>query len=124
MVRPPGLRVSSGNFLTEVSSHFSAIILDIYGPSKNVKKSKGYLPILPAPGAFSVHTSMDKEMHRRKRKVISQGLGDDAVKAFEPEFLVHLRIFCDKLAGDKQNDDGNWTLPINMTDICIDKNEI
>lgn len=64
------------------------MLLDIYGPSKNVKKSKGYLPILPAPGALSVHTSIDKEMHRRKPKVISHGLGDDALKAFEPKLLL------------------------------------
>lgn len=83
----------------EKTSHSSVILLDNYGPSKNVKKSKGYLPILPAPGAFSVHTSIDKKMHRRKRKVISHGLGDDAL-------------------ADKNSHDDNWTLSKNMTDMC------
>lgn len=97
---------------------FLGFATDIYGPLKNVKKSKGYLPILPAPGAFSVHTSIDKEMHRRKRRLISQGLGEDALKAFESELLTHIRLFCDKLAEDKQSDNEGWTLPKHMTDWC------
>ena len=95
------------------------MVLDIYGPSKNIKKSKGYLSILPAPGAFSVHTSIDKEMHRRKRKVLSHGLGDEALKAFEPELLVHIRLFCDKLGKNRQSQDADWTLSKNMADLCM-----
>ncbi|KAG6986541.1 hypothetical protein G7Y79_00078g099950 [Physcia stellaris] len=71
---------------------------DIYGQSRNVKKAKGYHAILPAPGAFSVHTAIDKDMHRHKRKVLAQGLSDDALKKFEPTLLACLSKFCEKLA--------------------------
>ena len=92
---------------------------DIYGYGKNIKKSKGYLPILPAPGAWSVHTSIDKSMHGRKRRVISQGLSDDCIKDFEPAFIVHLRRFMEKILGvDTTVDADGWTDPINMTHLC------
>jgi len=92
---------------------------DIYGYGKNIKKSKGYLPILPAPGAWSVHTSIDKAMHGHKRRVISQGLSDDCIKAFEPAFLVHLRRFMNKIAPEATGVyDGSWSKPINMTPTC------
>lgn len=92
-------------------------MLDIYGQSRNVKKAKGYLALLPAPGAFSVHTAIDKEMHRRKRKVLAQGLSDDALKKFEPALLACLEKFCEKLCESQDNSE-DWTKAKNMTDWC------
>lgn len=58
-------------------------------------------------------------MHGHKRRVISQGLSDDCIKAFEPAFLVHLQRFMDKIIGAKTTvDDEGWYAPINMTPIC------
>ena len=93
-------------------------MLDIYGQSRNVKKAKGYHAILPAPGAFSVHTAIDKDMHRHKRKVLAQGLSDDALKKFEPTLLACLSKFCEKLAEGQGDSEEDWTNPKNMTDWC------
>ncbi|KAL6808086.1 cytochrome P450 [Trichoderma afarasin] len=92
---------------------------DIYGYRKNIQKSKGYLPILPAPGAWSVHTAIDKGMHGHKRRVISQGLSDECIKSFEATYLVHLRRFMNKILGENTVvDSEGWTEAINMTPIC------
>ncbi|KAL8792649.1 MAG: hypothetical protein Q9195_004777 [Heterodermia aff. obscurata] len=90
---------------------------DIYGPARNVKKAKGYSALLPAPGAFSVHTAIDKDMHRHKRKVLAQGLSDDALKKFEPALLACLEKFCEKLCGS-QDSSVDWTEAKNMTHWC------
>lgn len=99
-------------FNTETGLH------DIYGQSRNVKKSKGYLPILPAPGAFSVHTAIDKEMHRHKRKVLAQGLSDEALKRFEPTLLACVETLCEKLAEGQYESAEGWTKPKNMAHWC------
>ena len=78
------------------------ITRDTYGALKNVKQSKGYLHILPAPGAYSVHTSIDKKMHQRKRRVLAQGLSDDVLKQFEPALSGCQETLCHKLAEDQQ----------------------
>ena len=92
--------------------------LDIYGPSRNIKKSKGYHALLPAPGAFSIHTAIDKSMHRRKRKVLAQGLSDDVLKMFEPALLACIKKFCEKLAESQNMSGEGWTQPKNMTHWC------
>lgn len=90
--------------------------LDIYGHCKNVRKSKAYLPMVPEEGAWCTLTCIDKSMHRCKRRLITQGLSDDALKAFEPSLLSHLDIFCRKLGGDLFQHNGTWTEPRNMND--------
>ena len=92
--------------------------LDIYGPSRNVKKSKGYHALLPAPGAFSIHTAIDKNMHRRKRRVLAQGLSDDVLKMFEPALHAIIKKFCGKLAENQNESSEGWTEPKNMTHWC------
>lgn len=57
-------------------------------------------------------------MHRRKRRVLAQGLSEDALQKFEPTLLSCLASFCDKLAEDQSPSDGGWTVPKNMTDWC------
>ena len=69
---------------------------DIYGFSKNVKKSKAYLPLVPN-NYWSTLTTIDKSVHRVKRKVFSQCLSEHAVKDYEPSLLTHVGSFCKRL---------------------------
>ncbi|KAF4636423.1 hypothetical protein G7Y89_g1665 [Cudoniella acicularis] len=92
---------------------------DVYH-SKNVQKSKGYLSMVPSPGVYNIHTAVDKSLHKHKRKVIGQGLSDQCMRAFEPTMLDKIDIFVKKLATastDNQSE-GNWSIPVNMTQSC------
>ncbi|OCK81164.1 cytochrome P450 [Lepidopterella palustris CBS 459.81] len=90
---------------------------DIYH-SKHVKKSKGYLAIIPAPGAYSVHTSIDKAMHRHKRRVLTQGLSDDVLRKFEPTLMNHIHLYIQRLMEGHGTTAEGWTPPKNMTPYC------
>lgn len=70
---------------------------DIYGFSKNVKKSKAYLPMVPNQKSWCTLTTINKDAHRIKRKIVSQSLSDHALKEFEPALHKHIDNFCHKL---------------------------
>lgn len=42
-------------------------------------------------------TLIDKKAHGRKRRTISQGFGDAAMRRFEPIIMTHVRKFCDQI---------------------------
>lgn len=76
--------------------------------------------MIPAPGAFNIFTAVDKDIHRFKRKVLSQGFSDQAIRAFEPTMLHHMDLFVKKLvkvSGQIDDDDG-WSRPLDMTEFC------
>ena len=76
--------------------------------------------MIPAPGAFNIFTAVDKGIHRFKRKVLSQGFSDQAIRAFEPTMLHHMDIFVRKLmrAPDPNDDHDGWSPPLDMTECC------
>ena len=76
--------------------------------------------MIPAPGAFNVFTAVDMDIHRFKRKVLSQGFSDQAIRAFEPTMLHHMDLFVRKLvrAPDHNGDIDRWSLPLDMTECC------
>ncbi|KAF7959196.1 hypothetical protein EAE96_002711 [Botrytis aclada] len=87
--------------------------------SKSVQKSYGYETMLPAPGAYNVFTAIDKDLHKFKRKVLSQGFADSSMRSFEPTILNHIDIFVQYLkdSAAKSGSDG-WSAPVNMTKRC------
>ncbi|KAL9074807.1 MAG: hypothetical protein Q9157_004239 [Trypethelium eluteriae] len=92
---------------------------EIYN-SKQVQKSKGYETMLPAPGTYNTHTCIDKALHKRKRKVISQAFSEQAMRAFEPTIIDCVDIFLEKL---EQSEDGSrcggeWSHPTNISALC------
>ena len=75
--------------------------------------------MLPVPGAHNVHTCIDKSLHRRKRKVLSQGFSEQAIRTFEPTILKSIDVFLRQIAlGLGKAQQKEWTEPINMTDRC------
>lgn len=76
--------------------------------------------MIPALGAFSVFTAVDKNIHRFKRKVLNQGFSDQAIRAFEPTMLHHMDVFVKKLVGppDYSDDNDGWSPPLDMTECC------
>ncbi|KAH7063494.1 cytochrome P450 [Macrophomina phaseolina] len=87
--------------------------------SKDVQKSRGYVTMVPAPGAYNIFTAVDKAIHRHKRKVISQGFSDQCIRDFEPTILSHVDLFLKRLCTSKDPSTGaDWSSPFNMTDCC------
>lgn len=76
--------------------------------------------MIPAPGAFNIFTAVDKDIHRFKRKVLSQGFSDQAIRAFEPTMLHHIDLFVKRIVKvqDDNDDKDGWSPPLNMTDFC------
>lgn len=91
-------------------------VSDIYDHSRNFKKAKAYLV---APGPKSIFSSIERESHRIRRKVIARGLSDTAMKAFEPAMLAHIRLFCERLLEGSDMSQSNSSMHVrNMTDLC------
>jgi cytochrome P450 len=53
---------------------------------------------------YNTHNAIDKTMHGRKRRVLSQAFSDNALKGMEDVMLLHVRQLCSVLAGY----DGNF----------------
>ena len=74
--------------------------------------------MLPAPGVFNIHTAIDKSLHRFKRRMITQGLSDQCMREFEPSLMRHVNKFIRNLARVAVEDEGQWSVPMNMSDQC------
>ncbi|KAI9871341.1 MAG: hypothetical protein M1830_003014 [Pleopsidium flavum] len=118
-----------------VSINTSTALRDIYGFKANVKKSNFYTVFPATKGAFSTHTAIDKSVHARKRRVLSQAFSDSAMRAMETHVLNNIRSWCGHL-GDWQRRSkadingplygfigqqqalrsGTWSTPKNMGD--------
>ncbi|KAK3174573.1 hypothetical protein OEA41_001819 [Lepraria neglecta] len=70
---------------------------NIYGQGKNPQKSSGYAPNPYFPAVFNTHNCIDKEMHGRKRRIVSQGFSPAAINASEPMILNHVNNLCEAL---------------------------
>jgi cytochrome P450 len=121
---PNKLSISSvsamqGKYLPAPFAPRGASVLNLFTEiyhSKLIQKSQVFETITPAPGAFSTFTAIDKETHRRKRKVFSQAFSDQAIKAFEPTILCLVDIFISQLArAIPHGTVERWTEPLNMT---------
>ena len=76
--------------------------------------------MVPSPGAYNIFTSVDKEMHRHKRKVLSHSFSDHSIREFEPKILEHIDIFLRRLmaTADIENAGGQWSKMHDMTECC------
>ena len=80
--------------------HILLILADIYGHSKNMQKSKAYLPMVPDGIGWSTLTTIDKEQHRFKRRLLSSGLGENTLQGFQSVMLQYIDDFCEKLGAE------------------------
>lgn len=100
-----------------VSFNSSTALKDIYGFRANVRKSEFYDAFVhPAP---NTHNTRDKEMHARKRRVLSHAFSDSAIKGVERYVLANIRTFCEQLGrGADLAEQKGWSTPKNMADWC------
>ena len=87
-----------GNALSLPNSFQSAkSLVDIYGQGRNTQKSSGYAPHPYFPAVFNTHNCIDKEMHGRKRRIVSQGFSAAAIHSSEPMIINHVQNLCSVL---------------------------
>jgi hypothetical protein len=92
---------------------------DIYGHGKKIRKADFYFAFPAIKGVWNTHNSIDKFVHGRKRRVLSQAFSDHALKGMEDVMLLHIRQLCSILgSGGKGKDvegraegkDGKWNM--------------
>ncbi|PYI08359.1 benzoate 4-monooxygenase cytochrome P450 [Aspergillus sclerotiicarbonarius CBS 121057] len=96
----------------------------IYGHQANVQKAEWYSGFY----SISIFNAIDRSVHARKRRVMSQAFSDQAVRAMEPHILSTIRDWClalgdqhpnqqqelgDATKGRKDANDG-WSRPKDM----------
>lgn len=74
----------------------------IYGFRANVRKGDFYKAFPSTPKAVSVHSSIDKMQHARKRRVMSHAFSDSAIKSLEKYILANVRVGCEMLGQKSQ----------------------
>ncbi|KAI1938779.1 hypothetical protein LOZ57_006325 [Ophidiomyces ophidiicola] len=74
---------------------------DIYGHGKKVKKGDFYNSFPAIKGVYNTHNVIDKYVHGRKRRVLSQAFSENALKGMEDVMLVNIRQFCAIMGGDE-----------------------
>jgi cytochrome P450 len=107
---------------SSLSVNSTSGLKEIYGFRANVRKAQFYDAFVhPAP---NTHNCRDKDVHARKRRVLSQAFSDGAVKEMERYILGNVRTFCEgigelgrgRIAG--REDEKGWTPAKNMADWC------
>lgn len=110
-----------------ISVNDAAALREIYGFRANVRKAEFYDAFVhPAP---NTHNSRDRDVHARKRRVLSQAFSDGAIKQMERYILANVRTFCEAIGASGGGGAGaevgfvgeeskGWTAPKNMSDWC------
>ncbi|KAI5806828.1 cytochrome P450 [Peziza echinospora] len=118
-----------------ISINDACALNEIYGHGKNVQKSSFYSVMPVYPHAFDTHTVINKSLHGRKRRVMSQAFSDAAIRGMEENVLTHIRTFCRNLGardfeskGDGAGADArnmahwsNWLTFDVIGDLCFGK---
>ncbi|KAI1170588.1 isotrichodermin C-15 hydroxylase [Nemania sp. FL0916] len=99
-----------------LSFNSNTALKDIYGFKSNVRKAEFYDAFAhPVP---NTHNTRDKNVHARKRRVLSQAFSDSAIKEMERYILGNVRSFCEQVGLGASDDRKGWTVPKNMADWC------
>ncbi|KAL4792214.1 cytochrome P450 [Aspergillus venezuelensis] len=73
----------------------------IYGHGNKFRKADFYNAFPAIKGVYNTHNSIDKMIHGRKRRVLSQAFSDNALKGMEDVMLLHVRQLCSILARER-----------------------
>lgn len=90
---------------------------EIYGFRSNVRKAEFYNAFVHP--AANTHNTRDKELHARKRRVLSHAFAEGAMKEMQRYILGNVRTFCEQIGIQDAGDEAKgWTQPRNMADWC------
>ncbi|CAM1504056.1 Fc.00g016470.m01.CDS01 [Cosmosporella sp. VM-42] len=90
---------------------------EIYGFRSNVRKAEFYNAFVHP--AANTHNTRDKELHARKRRVLSHAFSDGATKEMQRYILGNVRTFTEQIGREDGGVEAKgWTKPRNMSDWC------
>jgi cytochrome P450 len=94
-----------------VSVNSVAGLHDIYGHGKKIRKAEFYSAFPAIKGVWNTHKTIDKGIHGRKRRVLSQAFSDTALKGMESVMLLYIRQLCSILARQgKEGKNEKWNM--------------
>ncbi|KAI6780213.1 Isotrichodermin C-15 hydroxylase-like protein [Emericellopsis cladophorae] len=99
-----------------ISFNSRAALKDIYGFKSNVRKSEFYNAF--AHPVANTHNTRDKQVHARKRRVLSQAFSDSAMRGIERYILQNVRAFTEQIGVGASEERKGWTTPKLMSDWC------
>lgn len=99
-----------------VSFDSAPALRDVYGFRANVVKAEFYNAF--AHPVANTHNTRDRQVHARKRRVLSAAFADNAVREAQRFILGNVRTFCDVVGEGLAGDGKGWTVPKNMSDWC------
>lgn len=73
----------------------NASLKDIYGFRSNVRKAEFYNAFVHP--AANTHNTRDKELHARKRRVLSHAFAEGAMREMQRYILGNVRTFCEQI---------------------------
>jgi cytochrome P450 len=100
---------------------------EIHAHGKNFRKAASYSSFIAQEDSHSTHSVIDPVEHSRKRRMISQGLGDAAIRNSEPSIVstidrfVHTLASVDRPSGEMYRAPATkekWGPPKNMANSC------
>jgi cytochrome P450 len=108
-----------------LSFNSSDALRSIYGSRANCWKGRFYTVFPSKKGFYNTHTSINRDEHAQKRRVISHAFSDKALKSMEDYILVHVRDLCFHLSSSLVPQNmalwyDNLTFDI-MGDLCFGK---
>ncbi|KAF3000084.1 hypothetical protein E8E13_002367 [Curvularia kusanoi] len=85
---------------------------EIYGRKNDLFKGRAYegMRMQPLPSVFN---AANNELHASRRKVISQGFSEQAMRSSEPKILKHVANYCNALFGPATLEE--WSEPRETT---------
>ena len=89
---------------------------DIYSHQSNVIKSDVYNQMVHR--AANILTLRDKTQHGVRRRILSQGFSENALRGFEPAVLAQIEKFVRKIAPWEIETGGKWSHSWNMSREC------
>ncbi|EGX46848.1 hypothetical protein AOL_s00097g274 [Orbilia oligospora ATCC 24927] len=99
-----------------VSFNSATAVKDIYGATKPLRKSAGYRALLLSGNVFSLFTSIDKSFHGKRRRIMSHGFSDAALRSYEPIVQERIDKFLEILTKEAGAD--GWGASKNMSRLC------
>ncbi|CAJ2502463.1 Uu.00g098570.m01.CDS01 [Anthostomella pinea] len=85
---------------------------DIYR-NERFTKSHAYLVGSSEPGVYGIFNAIDKQLHQRKRNLVSRVLNERSMRSFEPIMQHQVNILVQQL---RRSCDGSQPRPVNMTE--------
>lgn len=99
----PVVRLAPNRLLFNSASAFRSI----YENDERITKAFTY-ELLTRNGIYSVFNTLDRDLHRAKRKLVGHAFSERSIRLFAPAVQSHIDVFIGQLSKSKQE-------PVNMT---------